>query len=283
MDLAHWRRTRDGVLIPPILYGTAWKKADTARLVSRALAAGFCGIDTACQPKHYHEPGVGQGIAAASRAADSPPLYVQTKFTPLSGQDPASVPYAPNAPIEAQVVASFSVSCANLAPARPDALILHSPLPTADDTLRAWRAMEQLHRQGEVRLLGISNCYDLTLLQHLEAQADIKPSIVQNRFYAKSGYDVALRAWCDTRGIIYESFWTLTANTHALGALALGRIASRHGCEPAQVLLRHVTQLGIVPLTGTSDDEHMRDDLAIFGFTLDETEMQAVAHALRAG
>ncbi len=280
MTQSTWRRTRDGLLIPPILYGTAWKKERTAELVMQALNVGFSGIDTACQPKHYHEAGVGEGIRAASRSAGAAPLYLQTKFTAASGQDPKTVPYDPQLPVEEQIVASFAVSCANLAPARPDTLILHSPMPTAEATLRAWRAMEGLQRRGEVAMLGISNCYDLARLQHLCAHAAVLPSIVQNRFYADTGYDFELRAWCDRQGILYESFWTLTANPHALGTLALGRLADRHRCEPAQIFLRYVTQLGIVPLVGTRDETHMRDDLAIFAFELDAIEMQTVAHAL---
>lgn len=283
MNTEHWRRTRDGLLIPPMLYGTAWKMNDTAALVAQALAAGFCGIDTACQPRHYNEPGVGAGIASATRPAGAPPLYVQTKFTPPSGQDATTIPYDATAPVEAQVESSFATSCANLAPIRPDTLILHSPLPTPEETLRAWRAMERLQQRGEVAMLGISNCYDAALLRYLGENAAVLSSVVQNRFYAKTGYDTAIRAWCDAHGVIYESFWTLTANTHALGALALGRIAARHGCEPAQILLRHVTQLGIVPLTGTTDPEHMRDDLAIFDFSLNADELAAVEAALLAG
>ena len=280
MPLSLWKRTRDGVLIPPILYGTAWKKARTAPLVAQALAAGFDGIDTACQPKHYDEAGVGDGLRSATRAAGAAPIYAQTKFTAVGGQDLTTIPYDPALPIEAQIAASFAVSCTNLAPTRPTTLILHSPLPTLEATLRAWRALEALQRRGEVAMIGISNCYDLRLLQALCQQAQVWPSIVQNRFYAQTGHDAALRAWCDTQGILYQSFWTLTANPHALGALALGRLADRHGCEPAQILLRHVTQLGIIPLVGTTRVEHMRADLGIFDFTLDEAAMRAVAQAL---
>lgn len=49
--------------VPAVFYGTAWKKDKTADLVELALRTGFRGIDTACQPKHYNEPGVGEGIA----------------------------------------------------------------------------------------------------------------------------------------------------------------------------------------------------------------------------
>jgi hypothetical protein len=86
---------------PGIIYGTAWKKAETARLVRTAIQRGFRGIDTACQPKHYDEAGVGAGVALCLNAAlVRADLYLQTKFTPVSGQDPASIPYDPAAPLQ---------------------------------------------------------------------------------------------------------------------------------------------------------------------------------------
>src|SRR5690606_13977868 len=91
----------DAMEIPPILYGTAWKKERTAALVAAALGAGFRGIDTACQPKHYDEAGVGDGVAAAGVARDE--LYLQTKFTPVDGHDSRRIPYDPAAPVAAQV------------------------------------------------------------------------------------------------------------------------------------------------------------------------------------
>ena len=74
---------------PRIIYGTAWKKAATAALIELALRQGFRGIDTACQPKHYHEAGVGEGVAAfLSDQLTRADLYLQTKFTPISARTP---------------------------------------------------------------------------------------------------------------------------------------------------------------------------------------------------
>ncbi|HEX4938173.1 MAG TPA: aldo/keto reductase, partial [Candidatus Kapabacteria bacterium] len=155
-----------GVAVPRILYGTAWKKERTTALVLQAFRAGFRGIDTACQPKHYDEAGVGGALRQLQtqgiRRGD---YYLQTKFTPLSGQDPERVPYDPSAPLADQVAQSFAASCRNLHTDQLDGLILHSPLPTAAQTLTAWRAMEQIQQQGGTRQLGISNCYDLRVLQ----------------------------------------------------------------------------------------------------------------------
>jgi diketogulonate reductase-like aldo/keto reductase len=150
------------VRTPKIIYGTAWKKSETAQLVEKAIRQGFRGIDTACQPKHYNESGVGAGVALILRGALArADLYLQTKFTSVSGQDPKSVPYDPNSPLAEQVAQSFAASLRNLQTAYLDCLVLHSPLASPAQTLEVWRAMESLVAGGGVRQLGISNCYEL--------------------------------------------------------------------------------------------------------------------------
>ena len=266
-----------GVRLPGILYGTAWKKSETEELVTMALREGFRGIDTACQPRHYDEAGVGAGIAAALggelQRAD---LYIQTKFTPVSGQDPARIPYDPYASLPEQVTQSFAASLRNLQTDYLDGLVLHSPLATSQDTLQVWRSMESLVERGGVRQLGISNCYQLGQLQALCRSARIKPAILQNRFYADTGYDRELRAFCASERIIYQGFWTLTANPLILADPAIKSIASRHACRPPQILFRYLTEVGAVPLTGTRSRTHMREDLQIFEFELSEDERRTV-------
>ena len=103
------------VRLPWIIYGTAWKKDSTAALVEQAISFGFRGIDTACQPKHYNEAGVGDGVAAClHQGIDRSELYLQSKFTPLSGQDPEQVPYDAKASLSEQVAQSFQTSLKNL-------------------------------------------------------------------------------------------------------------------------------------------------------------------------
>jgi diketogulonate reductase-like aldo/keto reductase len=265
------------VPIPQIIYGTAWKKADTERLVRTAIRQGFRGIDTACQPKHYDEAGVGAGVAAClSDKLTRADLYLQTKFTSLSGQDPMRIPYDPQAPLREQVAQSFAASLRNLQTNYLDCLVLHSPLATTTQTLDVWRAMEALAAGGGVRHLGISNCYDLDELSALYDSARIKPSVVQNRFYADTRYDREIRAFCRSRRITYQSFWTLTANPHLLAHATISDLASKYGRTPAQILFRHLTQIDVVPLTGTRSEQHMREDLAIFEFELTDLERQAL-------
>jgi diketogulonate reductase-like aldo/keto reductase len=265
------------VRTPRIIYGTAWKKSETARLVTKAIRHGFRGIDTACQPKHYDEPGVGEGVAASlDDALAREDLYLQTKFTPVDGQDPKKVPYDSNLPLPEQVTQSCAASLRNLRTGYLDCLVLHSPLSSPKQTLQVWRAMESLVSGGAVRQLGISNCYDLGELEALSDAARVKPSVVQNRLYAETGYDREIRAYCRDRRIIYQSFWTLSANPDVLSHGTVAGLASKYGRTAAQILFRHLTQRGVVPLTGTRSEVHMREDLAIFEFELGDFELDAV-------
>ena len=281
MNASHTITSASGVAMPRILYGTAWKKAATARLVAAALHAGFRGIDTACQPKHYDEASVGAGIAASLgedlRRED---LYIQTKFSPPPAHDGARIPYDARAPIAEQVEQSFKVSLANLGVARLDGLVLHSPLASHNATLEAWRALEGIVTRGGARQIGISNCYSLELLRALYEAAEVKPAIVQNRFYRDTGYDKDLRAYCREHGIVYQSFWTLSANPQLLSHPTLRAIAARHARTPEQVLFRYLTQCEVVPLTGTRSERHMREDLAIVEFELDGDEQRRITGLL---
>jgi diketogulonate reductase-like aldo/keto reductase len=269
------------VRVPRIIYGTAWKKADTARLVTLAIQSGFRGIDTACQPKHYDEAGVGVGIAASLRAGlTRADLYLQTKFTSLSGQDPDRIPYDREASLPLQVAQSVAISLKNLQTDYLDCVLLHSPMPTLTQTQAAWRALEAFIDTGLVRQIGISNCYRLDDLEGLYESARIKPAVVQNRFYADTSYDRQVRAFCDQKHIIYQSFWTLSANPQLLAHHSIGAPAAAHKRTPAQILFRYLTQIGIVPLTGTRSEVHMREDLGIFDFTLSNAEQSAIDEQL---
>jgi diketogulonate reductase-like aldo/keto reductase len=270
-----------GVPVPAIIYGTAWKKGETERLVALAIQQGFRGVDTACQPKHYNEAGVGAGVAACVNAGLSrADLYIQSKFTPVSGQDPDRIPYDPSAPLSEQVAQSFAVSLRNLQTEYLDCLVLHSPLPTARLTLEAWEAIERLADAGLVRQAGISNCYSIAQLQTLYRSARIKPAVVQNRFHAETRYDRDIRAFCRDHQMAYQSFWTLTANPQLLSSAAVAGLASTHRRTPAQILFRFLTQIGVVPLTGTRSELHMHADLSIFDFELTATEREAVEKIL---
>jgi diketogulonate reductase-like aldo/keto reductase len=265
------------IRVPRIIYGTAWKKAATEQLVNLAIQKGFRGIDTACQPKHYDEAGVGAGVAAGlKKGLTRADIYLQTKFTSLSGQDPNRIPYDPKASLAEQIAQSVAASLKNLQTKYLDCVLLHSPMPTMTQTQSAWRTLETFVDTGQVRQLGISNCYNLTDLERLYKTARIKPAIIQNRFYAETNYDLDIRAFCDQNQIIYQSFWTLSANPHLLSHKTMTALASAHHRTAPQILFRYLTQIGVVPLTGTKSETHMREDLAIFDFELTDKERGAI-------
>jgi diketogulonate reductase-like aldo/keto reductase len=179
-----------------------------------------------------------------------------------------------------QVAQSFESSLKNLRTGYVDSLLLHSPVAPHSRLLEVWGAMEKIHRAGGARQLGISNCYDPALLRTLHADATVTPAVVQNRFYHQSGYDAELRQWCSGQNIIYQSFWTLTANPHILASPAVRSLAEQHKRTEAQIFFRFLTQIGIVPLTGTCTEQHMAEDLAIFDFELPPEEMAQVGQLL---
>jgi diketogulonate reductase-like aldo/keto reductase len=272
-----WLTTSAGVKMPRIIYGTAWKKDRTADLVEKAIQAGFRGIDTACQPRHYDEPLVGTAIQRLKiHGIEREALFLQTKFTPLSGQDPNHVPYDRNAPVERQIAQSFETSKKNLQTEYVDSLILHAPMAPHGVLMKAWNAMEKIQMNDGARQLGISNCYDIEVLRSLYADANVKPAVVQNRFYRETRYDANLRRWCTDHGVIYQSFWTLTANPHILASNTVRTIAGKYQKTEAQIFFRYLSHSGIVPLTGTSSEKHMKEDLGIFDFELSSEELKNV-------
>lgn len=252
---------------PYLLYGTAWKKDATAGLVHEAIRSGFRFIDTACQPKHYNEPGVGEGIVAAMKelGLSRSDLFIQTKFTSIDGQDPNNIPYDKHAPLEDQVLESFNASLRNLRTTYIDSLVLHSPMRTHEKTMVVWRVLEKLVDEGLIRQLGISNCYDPHHFKMLYNDAKVKPSVLQNRFYADSGFDVELREFCAEKGILYQSFWTLTSQTtyRKLRKQQIKEMAEKVWLTPQTLMYAYMMKLGHTPLCGTTNKEHMLQDVAV--------------------
>jgi diketogulonate reductase-like aldo/keto reductase len=269
----------DGAGVPRFLYGTAWKEDQTRRLTEQALRLGFRGVDTANQRRHYHELAVGQAIRAAIKGglAARDELFVQTKFTFRRGQD-HRLPYDPDAPLARQVEQSFAGSLEHLGVAVIDSYLLHGPTQrvglTAADW-EAWRAMEAIHQSGRARLLGVSN-FSLDQLRRLCEKAHTLPRFVQNRCYAAQGWDRQVRTFCSANGVAYQGFSLLTANREALARADLARLAQRHGRTVSQVVFRFALEVGMIPLTGTTDPGHMAADLEVFDFRLAPEEVERI-------
>ena len=204
-------------------------------------------------------------------------LFLQTKFTFRRGQD-HRLPYDPASPITDQVEQSFASSLEHLGVERVDSYLLHGPTSSAGlkaDDWAAWRAMEAIHDCGRARLIGVSNV-TLEQLQLLCEKARVRPSFVQNRCYAVRGWDREVREFCAANELVYQGFSLLTANRAVMANAELVRIAERHSRTTAQIIFRFALDVGMLPLTGTSNAEHMRADLDVFDFRLEPAEVARI-------
>lgn len=261
------------------MYGTAWKENETERLTRLAIEAGFRAIDTANQRRHYFEAGAGAAVAKAIAGGlvTRDELFLQTKFTYVDGQD-HRLPYDPKAPHATQVEQSFASSLEHLQTEWIDSYVLHGPrsrrgLDAVD--LEVWAAMEQLHTAGKARALGISNVA-LDQLEQLWDTAKVRPSYVQNRCFARTGWDFRVREFCRRNDIVYQGFSLLTANVNELQREEFWQIVQRSGGTAAQVVFRFAMQVGMLPLTGTTDPAHMREDLAATSIELTAEEIATI-------
>ena len=264
--------------MPPIIYGTAWKEDKTPNLVKTAITAGFNAIDTANQPRHYREDLVGEALKSiADTGVKREKLFVQTKFTPENGQD-ERIPYDSKANLTTQVKQSFASSLKNLHMDYVDSYLLHGPYSNnglVKSDWEVWSAIEDIYRQGHARMIGISNV-NCKQLEMLITNADVKPMVVQNRCFAEQGWDKQVRELCVNHDIIYQGFSLLTANSFVLHDRGVVNIAKRSGMTVAQVVFRFASQIGILPLTGTTNEGHMNDDLEINDFELEKGDLQLI-------
>ncbi|HZD94289.1 MAG TPA: aldo/keto reductase, partial [Candidatus Sulfotelmatobacter sp.] len=264
--------------VPDLLYGTAWKEDQTSRLTELAVRQGFRGIDTANQRRHYFEAAVGEGLAAAYRTGivSRGDLFLQTKFTYQPGQD-HRLPYDPAAGFSDQVAQSMASSLEHLGTDYVDSYVLHGPWSGYDWTdpdVEAWEAMKKEQDAGRTRFLGVSNV-SLRHLQEMAGHGEL-PAFVQNRCYARRGWDRDVRLFCNEHKIAYQGFSLLTANVEVLRHPLIGSTAARVKATPAQVVFSFARAVGMLPLTGTTDPEHMAQDLASRAIELASDEIAKI-------
>ena len=271
-------RAYNDVMVPSFMYGTAWKKEATTQLVLLAVESGFKAIDTANQLIHYDEALVGEALQTLQKKGiPRDALFLQTKFTPAGGQDHRT-PYDSSADLTTQVNQSFASSLTHLVTDYVDSYVLHAPysrrgLGEAD--WEVWSAMEAIYQFKRTRMIGVSNITagQLTVLCE---RANHKPMVVQNRCYAVLAWDKEVRKICQTHGIIYQGFSLLTANRQVLAAPEVQQIARRLRATPAQIIFRFAMQIGMLPLTGTTSQDHMIEDLQAEQLTLPGEEVEQI-------
>ncbi|UZP32575.1 hypothetical protein NXS19_000391 [Fusarium pseudograminearum] len=251
--------------MPKLIYGTAWKRERTADLVYTALKCGFRGVDTAAQPEHYNEEGVGQGVKRAikDRIVKREGLFLQTKFSPPAIQG-ENAPYDFKVPVVDQVHQSVqsSLKYFTIEGKEPylDSMLLHTPLTNIEETIAAWKTLET-YVPHQIRNLGISNI-ELPILKELHDAVTVKPSVVQNCFHAGTLFDVELRAYCRRQEIAYQSFWTLNGNPKLAASMPIGMVSEKAGVEFVAAYYALLFGLdGVAVIDGTTTESHMKDDL----------------------
>jgi diketogulonate reductase-like aldo/keto reductase len=261
------------------IYGTAWKEDRTSALVELALRMGFRAIDTANQRRHYFEAGVGQGLAAAysTGLVTREDVFLQTKFTYQRGQD-HRLPYNPAATLSVQVAQSMASSLEHLATDYVDSYVLHGPASNydwSDADTEVWNAMRAERHARRTRLLGVSNV-SLEHLKQMEASRVELPAFVQNRCYARLGWDRAVRHFCRKHKIIYQGFSLLTANQEVLTHPLIASLSANSKATPAQIIFSFARAVGMLPLTGTTNAEHMKQDLTSRDLMLPPEAVKAI-------
>jgi diketogulonate reductase-like aldo/keto reductase len=264
-----------------IMYGTAWKEDKTERLTLNALMAGFNSIDTANQRKHYNEEGVGKALRAfiKSTGAVREELFIQTKFTYKEGQD-HRLPFDPQAEPATQVKQSFSSSLVHLQIDYIDSYVLHGPstrFGLSKHDYQVWTTMEELLSEGKVNYLGISNV-NAEQLNILFEKVEIKPSFVQNRCFARFGWDKEIREICKNNNIIYQGFSLLTANREVLTHPRVIQMSKTMNKTIPQIIFSFARQIGILPLTGTTNRKHMEEDLESVDITLTKEQVNSLTN-----
>ena len=135
--------------------------------------------------------------------------------------------------------------------------------------------MEAIHQSGQTKLLGVSNV-SLEQLTGLYEAASVKPSFVQNRCFAINGWDAEVREFCKANGILYQGFSLLTANGKALSHPRIAELAKKRGCSVCQLTFRFALAVNMIPLTGTTNPQHMQHDLEVFQLSLDEEDVKMI-------
>lgn len=268
----------NGITIPSFMYGTAWKKEATTQLVQLAVASGFTAIDTANQLIHYQEALVGDALLElAKQGVKRESLFLQTKFTSVNGQDHRT-PYDVTADLTTQVAQSFDSSLSHLHTDYLDSYVLHGPYyrrGLGKEDWEVWAAIEALYDAGKTRMIGVSNV-SAEQLALLCEKARHKPMVVQNRCYAAFGWDQEVRALCRTHNLIYQGFSLLTANREVFTEPAIRAMAAKYQTGLAQIVFRFSQQIGMLPLTGTTNQQHMAEDLQCERFTLSPDELALI-------
>jgi len=229
--------------------------AETANVVRTAIQLGYRSVDTASL--YGNERGVGEAIRTCGVPRED--LFVTTKvWNDDMRRD--------------RVEAAFEESLKKLGLDYVDLYLLHWPI--RGKIIQSWKALEQIHRSGRARAIGVSN-YMIPHLEELLAATGILPAVNQIEFhpYLQSA---SLHRYCQQHGIQVEAWGPLMQAGRILKDPVLREIALAHGISPAQIILRWDLQRGVVAIPKSSKPQRLKENADVFGFALSQAEMTAV-------
>jgi 2,5-diketo-D-gluconate reductase A len=248
----------DGHSIPQIGLGV-WQIDDekAPEIINAAIDTGYRLIDTA---KNYgNEAGVGRALARASAPRDQ--LFVTTKlWNDSQGYD--------------QTLRAFDISARKLGVEVIDLYLIHWPCPQRKAYVDTWRALIELRKQGRVASIGVSN-FAAEHLEHIIGETGVVPAV--NQIELHPGFQQrALQEVHELYGIVTEA-WSPLGHGSSLADPVLHAIARRHGCTPAQVVLRWHVENGFVAIPKSKTLARITENIAIFGFELSKEDRVAIA------
>jgi len=229
------------------------------QIVLDALEVGYRHIDTAMI--YRNEAAVGRAITKSGIPRDE--LFVTTK---LWNSDQGAETTA----------AALATSLELLGLDYVDLYLIHWPAPLRDEYVASWLVLEQLHRDGLAKAIGVSN-FEPEHLERVLDEGTIVPAINQVELHP-AFQQRKLRAFQEPRGIITEAWGPLGQGKYDLAELAgLHEIAEAKGKSIQQIVLRWHLQEGVVVFPKTIRKERMVENLSVFDFELSEAEMEAMA------
>ena len=266
----------NGVLIDQLGFGLyKVPPADAPGLVTMAIEAGYRHLDTAAM--YGNETGVGRGIGTlsgftpgddarggsgeASPALSREDLFITTKlWNDDHGYD--------------ATLRAFDTSISNLGLEYVDLYLVHWPCARRGLYTESYRAMETLYREGKVRAIGVSN-FQPAHLEHLLETAEVVPAVNQVELHPWL-QQAELRSLHGKLGITTEA-WSPLGRGQVLKDPVVLALAAEHGRTAAQIILRWHVQLGNVAIPKASSYARVRENLDVFGFSLDATDMADLA------
>lgn len=252
----------NGLSIPVPGFGT-YKTPDgevCVNAVREAIAAGYTHIDTAAL--YGNECSVGEGVRQSGKPREE--LFITSKvWNTERGYD--------------KTLRACEKTLKDLGMDYLDLYLIHWPAnrlqfgDKADSiNIDTWRAMERLADEGIVRSIGLSNFYSSHMAPVLAA-ANIAPEVDQIEFHPGLLQQDTV-ATCRAKGILVEA-WSPLGRGKLLDNPVIAGIASRHGKTAAQVILRWVIQMDVLPLVKSVHAERIRENFDLFSFSLDEDEI----------